>query len=146
VPAYGSPDTQARPTEILRSVKLRAAISDRFTADVRTEVGYKLPNYLARLSMSTQVQESPIESAHPSGKSRRGFAAMSPERQRQIASMGGRTAHASGHAHKYTSEEARAAGRKGGAAVSQDREYMARIGRRGGHRKSTPPPASQQAR
>lgn len=45
-------------------------------------------------------------------RSRRGFAAMDPERQRQIASLGGRAAHKSGHAHEFTSEEARAAGRK----------------------------------
>lgn len=43
---------------------------------------------------------------------RRGFAAMNSQRQREIASLGGRAAHASGHAHEFTSEEARAAGRK----------------------------------
>jgi general stress protein YciG len=42
----------------------------------------------------------------------RGFAAMDPQRQREIASLGGKAAHASGHAHQYTSEEARAAGKK----------------------------------
>src|SRR5437899_28179 len=42
----------------------------------------------------------------------RGFAAMDPQRQREIASLGGRAAHQSGHAHEFTSEEARAAGRK----------------------------------
>jgi general stress protein YciG len=41
----------------------------------------------------------------------RGFAAMDPERQRQIASLGGRTAHETGHAHQFTSEEAREAGK-----------------------------------
>lgn len=40
----------------------------------------------------------------------RGFAAMDPGRQREIASLGGRAAHQSGHAHEFTSEEARAAG------------------------------------
>lgn len=64
--------------------------------------------------------------------SRRGFAAMDPEKQRAIASMGGKAAHAKGTAHQFTSEEARAAGRKGGAAVSRDRKHMAEIGRRGG--------------
>jgi len=62
----------------------------------------------------------------------RGFAGMDPERQREIARLGGRTAHARQRAHRFTSEEARAAGRKGGQAVSQDREHMAEIGRRGG--------------
>ncbi|MCZ4052342.1 KGG domain-containing protein [Oxalobacter sp. OxGP1] len=64
--------------------------------------------------------------------SKRGFAAMDPEKQRAIASMGGKAAHAKGTAHQFTSEEARAAGRKGGAAVSRDRKHMAEIGRKGG--------------
>jgi uncharacterized protein len=42
----------------------------------------------------------------------RGFAAMSPEKKREIAGMGGRAAHATGRAHQFTTEEARAAGRK----------------------------------
>src|SRR5947207_11289820 len=62
----------------------------------------------------------------------RGFAGMPPERQREIASQGGRAAHQQGTAHEFTPEEARAAGRKGGEAVSQNREHMARIGRKGG--------------
>ena len=62
----------------------------------------------------------------------RGFASMDETKQREIASRGGRTAHAQGTAHKFSSEEAREAGRKGGKAVSGDRSHMARIGRRGG--------------
>jgi general stress protein YciG len=46
----------------------------------------------------------------------RGFASMDPDKQREIASKGGRAAHVQGTAHEWTSEEARAAGRKGGAA------------------------------
>ncbi|AXA90633.1 KGG domain-containing protein [Massilia sp. YMA4] len=42
--------------------------------------------------------------------SNRGFASMDPERQREIASEGGRAAHASGNAHEFNSEEARRAG------------------------------------
>ena len=45
-------------------------------------------------------------------RSPRGFAAMDPQRQREIASLGGRAAHQSGHAHEFNSEEARIAGRK----------------------------------
>jgi len=41
---------------------------------------------------------------------------MSADKQRQIASKGGKAAHAKGTAHEFTSEEARAAGRKGGIA------------------------------
>ena len=47
-------------------------------------------------------------------KERRGFASMTPEKQREIASKGGRAAHQKGTAHEWTSEEARTAGRKGG--------------------------------
>ena len=50
----------------------------------------------------------------PARKERRGFASMTPEKQREIASKGGRAAHAKGTAHEWTSEEARVAGRKGG--------------------------------
>ena len=66
------------------------------------------------------------------GKSRRGFASMDPARQREIASKGGRAAHAKGTAHEWTSDEARVAGRKGGEVVSRDRDHMAAIGREGG--------------
>jgi general stress protein YciG len=66
------------------------------------------------------------------GKSRRGFASMDEARQREIASKGGRAAHAKGTAHEFDSNEARAAGRKGGEAVSRNREHMAAIGRKGG--------------
>jgi len=47
-------------------------------------------------------------------KERRGFASMSREKQREIASKGGRAAHEKGTAHEWTPDEARAAGRKGG--------------------------------
>ncbi len=49
-------------------------------------------------------------------KERRGFASMSPEKQREIASKGGRAAHQKGTAHEWSSDEAREAGRKGGMA------------------------------
>jgi general stress protein YciG len=53
--------------------------------------------------------------------SSRGFASMSPEKQREIASKGGKAAHAKGTAHQFTSEEARMAGRKGGQASGVSR-------------------------
>jgi hypothetical protein len=65
-------------------------------------------------------------------KSKRGFASMNEERRREIARQGGKAAHEKGKAHEFTPEEARAAGRKGGQAVSENREHMARIGRKGG--------------
>src|SRR5579883_3258402 len=63
---------------------------------------------------------------------KRGFAAMSPEKQREIASKGGKAAHEKGTAHEFTPEEARVAGKKGGEVVSRDRMHMAAIGREGG--------------
>ena len=47
-------------------------------------------------------------------KERRGFASMSIDKQREIASKGGRAAHEKGTAHEWTPDEARHAGRKGG--------------------------------
>lgn len=64
--------------------------------------------------------------------SQRGFAGMESFKRRQIASKGGRAAHEKGTAHEFSSEEARAAGRKGGFLVSQNRLHMAQIGRQGG--------------
>ncbi len=65
-------------------------------------------------------------------RSPRGFAAMDQDKQREIASKGGRAAHAKGTAHEFTADEAREAGRKGGETVSRNREHMAQIGREGG--------------
>ena len=70
------------------------------------------------------------------GTSKRGFASMDPDRQREIASKGGRAAHAKGTAHEWTPDEARQAGRKGGETVSRDLAHMAAIGREGGGARS----------
>lgn len=53
-----------------------------------------------------------------STKQRRGFAVMDPERRSAIAAKGGREAHRAGTAHEWSSNEAREAGRKGGAATA----------------------------
>lgn len=45
----------------------------------------------------------------------RGFLSMTKEQRTEAARKGGRAAHAMGTAHKWTSEEAQAAGRKGGS-------------------------------
>jgi uncharacterized protein len=66
------------------------------------------------------------------GKSKRGLATLDPAKRREIQSLGGRAAHRSGKAHKFTSEEAREAGRKGGQVLSRNRSHMAEIGRKGG--------------
>jgi general stress protein YciG len=62
----------------------------------------------------------------------RGFASMSPEKQKEIARLGGRAAHEKGKAHRFNSDEARAAGKKGGEVISRDREHMSLIGKKGG--------------
>ena len=80
---------------------------------------------------SNEQQEMTSNSSN-SRRSARGFAAMSPERQKQIASEGGRAAHKLGVAHEWNSDEARKAGKKGGQIVSQNREHISEIGRRGG--------------
>ncbi len=67
-------------------------------------------------------------------KERRGFASMSPEKQREIASKGGRAAHEKGTAHEWNADEARSAGRKGGQVSRGGR------GRLIGSTESTPNP------
>lgn len=56
----------------------------------------------------------------------RGFASMDREKQRAIASRGGRAAHEKGTAHEWTRDEAREAGRKGGAVRYRSRHPQIR--------------------
>jgi general stress protein YciG len=79
--------------------------------------------------------DEPSEQPPPKKKSRRGFAAMDPKLVSEIASKGGKAAHAAGTAHEFTSEEARAAGRKGGLAPHTKRKTK---------EPPAPPPASAQ--
>jgi len=62
----------------------------------------------------------------------RGFAAMSKEKLRELSSRGGQAAHAGGKAASFTPETAKEAGRLGGLALAEDREWMREIGARGG--------------
>src|SRR5262249_12226050 len=64
------------------------------------------------VTRTARVRRRPMNNGER--KERRGFASMSPEKQREIASKGGRAAHQKGTAHEWTSDEARNAGRKGG--------------------------------
>jgi general stress protein YciG len=72
-----------------------------------------------------ETHRRPIEEdssmAHERKGRGRGFASMDPQKQREIASKGGRAAHMQGTAHEWSSEEAREAGRKGGAASRNSR-------------------------
>ena len=54
----------------------------------------------------------------------RGFGTLDPETRRRLASKGGKAAHASGRAFKWTSDEARDAGRKGGVATRRRHEAV----------------------
>ena len=63
----------------------------------------------------------PIGTVSKGTGSKRGFAAMAPERQREIARSGGIKAHQLGTAHRWTPEEAKRAGREGG--------ILSRVGR-----------------
>ncbi|HXS35420.1 MAG TPA: KGG domain-containing protein [Flavipsychrobacter sp.] len=71
-------------------------------------------------------QQSPnnqhIRTSSPRGNtSKRGFASMDENLQRDIARKGGKEAHHKGVAHEWTSEEAAAAGRKGGQVTQSNR-------------------------
>jgi len=71
----------------------------------------------------------------PSGRSLRGFASMDKEKQRDIASRGGRAAHERGTAHEFNSNEASAAAKKGherGTAHEFTAEEARIAGRKGG--------------
>ena len=54
-------------------------------------------------------------------RSRRGFASMTPEKQRAIASLGGRAAHQLGVAHEWDRQQAQEAGKKGGRISGEKR-------------------------
>jgi hypothetical protein len=58
---------------------------------------------------------------------------MDPHKQRDIASMGGKAAHAKGSAHEWSIEQARAAGRKGAQARAR-RVKTANHTKKGAHR------------
>lgn len=65
-------------------------------------------------------------------KKRRGFAVMDREKLRELQSRGGKSAQAKGTGHRWTAEQAREAGRKGGKAAARDRAHMSTIGKLGG--------------
>ena len=70
------------------------------------------------------------------GTSRRGFASMDEDKQREIASKGGKAAHEKGTAHEFNSEEAREAGKAAhekGTAHEFTSEEAREAGRKGGH-------------
>lgn len=87
---------------------------------------------------NTSASETPKVEGPINSKPRRprGFAAMDRSKVSEIASKGGKAAHAAGTAHQFTSDEARAAGKKGGVAPHI---------RRGRGPRQTPAPVSKPA-
>src|SRR5687768_13662905 len=90
-----------------------------------------------RFNMASDREKS--SNGRSSGQSKRGFASMDEDKQRAIASQGGKAAHEKGTAHEFDSEEAREAGRKGGKAAHEkgtahefDTEEAREAGRKGG--------------
>lgn len=63
---------------------------------------------------TTNTTDTPAPAQKP--RKPRGFAAMDRKKVSEIASKGGKAAHAAGTAHQFTSDEARVAGKKGGVA------------------------------
>ena len=84
-------------------------------------------------------KQSGSRSAQGGGTSNRGFASMDPERQRQIASEGGKAAHQKGTAHEFTPEEARRAG-----SMSHGNRQAAQAGSRSGSAAKQPDEGGQQ--
>ena len=104
------------------------------------------PNHTEPTQTPATTEEA--DAVKPRVKQRRGFAAMDKDAHRELARSGGVAAHAAGMAHKFSSEQAREAGKKGGRTTSANREHMAEIGRRGGigkrgHRKGQSPKPRQ---
>jgi general stress protein YciG len=84
---------------------------------------------MANELINSRIADEPRESFHPAGlrkgTAHRGFAAMSTEQQKQIASKGG-------EAVSRNREHMAEIGKKGGEIVSQNRKHMSEIGRKGG--------------
>lgn len=79
------------------------------------------------MSEKREEKSTAIDCAEATGllvKKPCGFAALSPEQRQIVSSMGGRSAHAQGTAHKWTVDEARAAGRKGGKATRAKKQKV----------------------
>jgi len=92
----------------------------------RRNAGHDLPTAFSFRKDQIMASDNQSSQDKKQGKSNRGFASMDPQRQREIASEGGRAAHEKGTAHEFTSEEAREAGRKGGQARSESNRNRAR--------------------
>jgi general stress protein YciG len=91
------------------------------TGEMRDDTGAQPSTAQGTSTGSTQPQQ-------PRQKQRRGFAAMDPAKQKEIASKGGKASHALGTGHEWNSETAREAGRKGGQASRGGRGKLTNSG------------------
>ena len=89
------------------------------------------------MASSNQDKGGRSDSKQSGDTSNRGFASMDPERQREIASEGGKAAHASGNAHEFTSEEARTAGSMSHKNDGNRQSGSSESGSSGGSRQSS---------
>lgn len=70
---------------------------------------------------NSHQDESSVPTEPPPAPKPRGFAALPPERRQEIASKGGVAARARGTAYRFSTEQAKEAGRKGGLAKHRSR-------------------------
>lgn len=93
----------------------------RFRSDTKLKddiYGIISPSLARRYFEQFKITEHSVRAPY-GGEKRRGFASMSKSKQASIARLGGLAAHKKGTAHKWTSEEARRAGRLGGRASNR---------------------------
>lgn len=98
--------------------------------DITQGVSVHLQNCVRQALSLELIHESPEPepTPRPSTKHKRGFASLSPERQREIASLGGKAAHAKGVAHHFTPENAKVEGAKGACRDPDRMRELARLG------------------
>lgn len=94
--------------------------------------------------MQNKSDERAGETTASSEPKARGFAAMEPDRHKEIASMGGKESHRRGVAYKFTQEQARAAGKLGGKKVASIPGHMAELGRLGAKARALALPADEE--
>lgn len=82
--------------------------------------------FVLRRKRHNERERPKLHSKRAGPKIRKGFAAMDPARVSEIASLGGRAAHAWGTAHEYSIREARVAGREGGLATARAKRRKGR--------------------
>jgi general stress protein YciG len=66
-------------------------------------------------STNRDDNHSVLNKSNPSGKGKQGFVSMDTNRQREIASLGGKAAHEQKSAHEWDSNEAKQARKIGGS-------------------------------